>query len=59
VSGGRKLAEIAGAEYVLHESANTQYEFRRMRDGELQGTRPSTYHCWSRIRLAARSLGFS
>ena len=35
VSGGRKLAEIAGAEYVLHESANTQYEFRRMRDGEL------------------------
>jgi glyoxylase-like metal-dependent hydrolase (beta-lactamase superfamily II) len=35
VSGGRKLAEIAGAEYVLHESANTHYEFRRMRDGEL------------------------
>jgi len=35
VSGGRKLAEIAGAEYVLHESADTQYEFRRTRDGEL------------------------
>ena len=35
VSGGRKLAEIAGAEYVLHESANTQYEFRRMRAGVL------------------------
>jgi len=35
VSGGRKLAEIAGAEYALHESAETQYEFRRLRDGEL------------------------
>ena len=35
VSGGRKLADIAGAEYVLHESADTQYEFRRARDGEL------------------------
>ena len=35
VSGGRKLADIAGAEYVLHESADTQYEFRRTRDGEL------------------------
>jgi len=35
VSGGHKLAEIAGAEYVLHESADTQHEFRRMRDGEL------------------------
>jgi hydroxyacylglutathione hydrolase len=34
VSGGRKLAEIAGAEYVLHESADTEYEFRRLRDGE-------------------------
>ena len=35
VSAGRRLAEIAGAEYVLHESANTQYQFRRIRDGEL------------------------
>jgi glyoxylase-like metal-dependent hydrolase (beta-lactamase superfamily II) len=35
VSGGRRLAEISGADYVLHESSDTQYEFRRMRDGEL------------------------
>lgn len=35
VSGGRKLAEISGAEYVLHESADTQYAFRRVRDGEM------------------------
>jgi len=35
VSGGRRLAEISGVEYVLHESADTQYEFRRTRDGEL------------------------
>ncbi len=34
VSGGRRLAEISGAEYVLHESADTQYPFRRLRDGE-------------------------
>ena len=34
VSGGRRLAEISGAEYVLHESADTQYAFRRVRDGE-------------------------
>jgi glyoxylase-like metal-dependent hydrolase (beta-lactamase superfamily II) len=32
VSGGRRLAEISGAEYVLHESADTNYEFRRLRD---------------------------
>ncbi len=35
VSGGRKLAEISGAEYVLHESADTQYPFRRVKDGEV------------------------
>jgi glyoxylase-like metal-dependent hydrolase (beta-lactamase superfamily II) len=35
VSGGRKLAEISGAEYVLHESADTQYTFRRVKDGEV------------------------
>jgi glyoxylase-like metal-dependent hydrolase (beta-lactamase superfamily II) len=35
VSGGRKLAEISGAEYVLHESADTQYAFRRVKDGEV------------------------
>lgn len=33
VSGGRRLAEISGADYVLHESADTQYSFRRLRDG--------------------------
>ncbi len=35
ISGGRRLAEISGAEYVLHESAETLYEFRRLRDGEV------------------------
>jgi glyoxylase-like metal-dependent hydrolase (beta-lactamase superfamily II) len=35
VSGGRRLAEISGAEYVLHESADTQYPFCRVRDGEM------------------------
>jgi hydroxyacylglutathione hydrolase len=35
VSGGRKLAEVSGAEYVLHESADTQYTFRRVQDGEV------------------------
>jgi glyoxylase-like metal-dependent hydrolase (beta-lactamase superfamily II) len=35
VSGGRRLAEISGAEYVLHESADTQYPFRHLRDGEV------------------------
>ena len=35
VSGGRRLAEISGAEYVLHESADTQYTFRHVRDGEM------------------------
>ena len=35
VSGGRKLAEISGAEYMLHESAETQYAFHRVKDGEV------------------------
>jgi hydroxyacylglutathione hydrolase len=35
VSGGRRLAEISGAEYVLHESAETQYPFRVVREGEV------------------------
>ena len=35
VSGARRLAEVSGAEYVLHESADTQYAFHRMRDGEV------------------------
>lgn len=34
VSGGRRLAEISGADYLLHESADTQYSFRLLRDGE-------------------------
>ena len=35
VSGGRRLAESSGAEYVLHESAETHYGFQRVRDGEV------------------------
>jgi glyoxylase-like metal-dependent hydrolase (beta-lactamase superfamily II) len=35
VSGARRLAEISGADYVLHESADTQFSFRRLRDGEM------------------------
>lgn len=35
VSGGRRLAEISGAQYGLHESADARYEFLRLRDGEL------------------------
>ena len=35
VSGARRLAEISGAEYVLHESADTQYDFHRAQDGEV------------------------
>ena len=34
VSGGRRLAEITGAEYVLHEGAEAKYAFRQVRDGE-------------------------
>ena len=35
VSGGRRLAEMSDAAYVLHESADTQYAFRRVRHGEV------------------------
>jgi len=35
VSGGRRLAEASGAEYVLHESAETRYAFRRVKDREV------------------------
>jgi hydroxyacylglutathione hydrolase len=34
VSTGRELAEAAGAEYVLHESAVAEYRFHAVRDGE-------------------------
>lgn len=34
VSGGRKLADATGAEYVLHSSAATKYPFRQVPDGE-------------------------
>ncbi|HUP44722.1 MAG TPA: MBL fold metallo-hydrolase [Thermoanaerobaculia bacterium] len=35
LSGGRRLAEAAGADYVLFEGANPQYGFRGVRDGEV------------------------
>jgi glyoxylase-like metal-dependent hydrolase (beta-lactamase superfamily II) len=35
VSTGPALAALAGAEYVLHESARAAFGFRRVRDGEL------------------------
>ena len=35
VSGGRRLAEISGAEYVLHDNADAQYPFCHLRDGEV------------------------
>jgi glyoxylase-like metal-dependent hydrolase (beta-lactamase superfamily II) len=34
-SGGRKLAELTGAEYCLHESAAVRFPFRKLRDGEV------------------------
>jgi hydroxyacylglutathione hydrolase len=34
VSTGRALAEAAGAEYVLHESAQTAFPFHAVRDGD-------------------------
>jgi len=34
-SGGRRLAELAGAEYCLHESAAVRFPFRKLRDGEV------------------------
>lgn len=37
LSAGRALAEAAGADYVLHESADAGFGFRRARDGETLG----------------------
>ena len=34
VSGGRRLAEATGADYVLHESAEARFPFRGVRDNE-------------------------
>lgn len=34
VSGGRKLAEKTGAKYVLHSSADTNYDFTPVEDGD-------------------------
>jgi hydroxyacylglutathione hydrolase len=34
-SGGRKLAELTGAEYCLHESAAARFPFRKLRNGEV------------------------
>ncbi len=34
VSAGRALAKAAGAAYVLHESAETEFDFERVREGE-------------------------
>ena len=34
LSGGRRLAEAAGADYVLHESVEARYRFAAARDGE-------------------------
>jgi glyoxylase-like metal-dependent hydrolase (beta-lactamase superfamily II) len=35
ISGGRKLAEQVGAEYVLHGSADTQFVFKDVQDGDV------------------------
>jgi glyoxylase-like metal-dependent hydrolase (beta-lactamase superfamily II) len=35
ISTGRALAALAGAEYVLHESAGAGYAFRAVRDGDV------------------------
>lgn len=34
-SGGRQLAEVAEAEYVLHESADTGFPFKTVADGDV------------------------
>jgi len=34
ISGGRKLAQMAGAKYVLHANSGAQYEFLPVRDGD-------------------------
>jgi len=33
-SGGRRLAEMAGAEYCLHENASTGFPFHKLRDAD-------------------------
>ena len=35
ISGGRRLAEVAGAEYVLFSGAGARYSFRGVRDGDV------------------------
>ena len=35
ISGGRRLAETTGAEYVLHAKAGTSYNFRGVREGDV------------------------
>ena len=35
ISGGRRLAEATGAEYVLFADADARYDFRGVRDGEV------------------------
>lgn len=34
ISGGRKLAQMAGAKYVLHANSGVQYEFFPVNDGD-------------------------
>ena len=34
ISGGRRLAEATGADYVLHESAGARFQFRGVRENE-------------------------
>ena len=34
VSGGHRLAEVTGADYVLHESAGARFPFRGVKDNE-------------------------
>jgi glyoxylase-like metal-dependent hydrolase (beta-lactamase superfamily II) len=34
VSGGRRLAEATGADYVLHDSAGARFKFRGVKDNE-------------------------
>jgi hydroxyacylglutathione hydrolase len=34
VSGGRRLAEVTGADYVLHECAGARFKFRGVKDNE-------------------------
>jgi len=34
ISGGRKLAQMAGAKYVLHANSRVQYDFLPVHDGD-------------------------